>query len=681
MGREAGEEAAAQDFFISYADADRGWAEWIAWTLEEAGYRVLIQAWDFTPGSSWESRLSQGISLSRTVLVILSAAYTDSVFSEGEWQAAWSSDPDGSRRRILPVKVDDTYTPPPGLLSSLVYLNLAGLSESAARDRLLSGLSAALSGRSKAKMAPEFPQPHSLPPSDRRKPAAEPDFPVGREAPFGERQTSRLEDVFQPVGVPSVTFVAPKEYIPFRLALRQRGLCVVVEGPSGIGKTTLLDWAVSQDSARLGPVVTYTARKPDDVGLIKRLPLDGHIGIIVIDDFHRLPDDTQRLLVDYLKRLADDPNSSGKLVIIGIPETAASLVSASFDVANRIRVFRLGPASRKQIGELIAKGEGALNISFKNKKQIIRTSAGSLITAQSLCSHLAALAGVEETMPEQTVVQTDLHAVRAQVADELRIKYRAAVYEFAAMDAPNEATCVDLLLEIGRTDDGVVALDNARTQSLSLMMALKRIGPTAGQDPPESLLARHFFYDARSNRVMADDPQLLFYLRQLRRDTLMSEVGKRLPTPRDHAFVCYSHADTGWQERLLMHLDPLERMGVIDVWSDKRIEIGANWEDEITYALDRARFAILLISADFLASDFIRRVELPALLTAAEGGGCRVVPILVRASAFSQTPELSRFQHANPGGKTLASLSEEEAEQVLANVARWLISFINKGST
>jgi hypothetical protein len=49
------------DFFVSYAQADRKWAEWIAWVLEEGGYRVLIQAWDFVPGSNWIQGMQEGV--------------------------------------------------------------------------------------------------------------------------------------------------------------------------------------------------------------------------------------------------------------------------------------------------------------------------------------------------------------------------------------------------------------------------------------------------------------------------------------------------------------------------------------------------------------------------------------------------------------------------------------------
>lgn len=58
------------DFFVSYTQADRSWAEWIAWVIEEDGYRVLIQAWDFVPGSNWLARMQAGTrDAARTIAV------------------------------------------------------------------------------------------------------------------------------------------------------------------------------------------------------------------------------------------------------------------------------------------------------------------------------------------------------------------------------------------------------------------------------------------------------------------------------------------------------------------------------------------------------------------------------------------------------------------------------------
>lgn len=118
-----------------------------------------------------------------------------------------------------------------------------------------------------------------------------------------------------------------------------------------------------------------------------------------------------------------------------------------------------------------------------------------------------------------------------------------------------------------------------------------------------------------------------------------------------------------------MHLGPLHKDNLVDVWSDEQIRPGDNWRVEIDAALAAAHFAVLLVSGDFYNSAFIRDVELPSLLAAADTGGCKVIPLLVSASKFPTDPALSRFQTANRDSRTLAAMTTEEAEQVLAGLA------------
>jgi hypothetical protein len=106
------------------------------------------------------------------------------------------------------------------------------------------------------------------------------------------------------------------------------------------------------------------------------------------------------------------------------------------------------------------------------------------------------------------------------------------------------------------------------------------------------------------------------------------------------------------------------------VWDDRRIRAGDRWLDEIASALDRARVAILLVSADFLASEFVNRNEIPPLLVAAERGGCRIVPVIVGECLFADDPRLNVFQSINPPDRPLAALPRHEAEHYLVAVAR-----------
>jgi hypothetical protein len=153
------------DFFVSYTGKDVGWAEWIAWQLEQAGYRVLIQAWDFQPGANFVAEMERAMEQAAKTVAVLSPDYLTSTFSRPEWQACFREDPDGTARRLLPVRVGECT--PSGLLGTIVYVNLVGVDEVDARARLLAG---ADNRRAMPSTPPVYPG-HLPPPRDK------PEFP------------------------------------------------------------------------------------------------------------------------------------------------------------------------------------------------------------------------------------------------------------------------------------------------------------------------------------------------------------------------------------------------------------------------------------------------------------------------------------------------------------------------
>ncbi|WP_241841847.1 TIR domain-containing protein, partial [Pseudofrankia sp. BMG5.36] len=159
------------DFFVSYTAADAEWAEWVAWQLEDAGYRVLIQAWDFVPGSDWMFRIQQGIAHARRTIALVSAAYLRSVYGGEEWRAARAADPEGFARKLLPIRIEDCDLP--GLLRTVVWIDLFGRPPEAARSHLLERVGHAVANRAKPPVAPPFPVPDGAAP-----PSAEPPFPL-----------------------------------------------------------------------------------------------------------------------------------------------------------------------------------------------------------------------------------------------------------------------------------------------------------------------------------------------------------------------------------------------------------------------------------------------------------------------------------------------------------------------
>jgi hypothetical protein len=103
---------------------------------------------------------------------------------------------------------------------------------------------------------------------------------------------------------------------------------------------------------------------------------------------------------------------------------------------------------------------------------------------------------------------------------------------------------------------------------------------------------------------------------------------------RTNVFISYSHKDTKYLLRLQTHLTVYERNKLLDIWDDTKILGGALWHEEIQKALKQAKIAILLVSADFLASKFIAENELPPLLFAAKAGGARILPIILSPCGF-----------------------------------------------
>lgn len=143
-----------------------------------------------------------------------------------------------------------------------------------------------------------------------------------------------------------------------------------------------------------------------------------------------------------------------------------------------------------------------------------------------------------------------------------------------------------------------------------------------------------------------------------------------------NVFISYSHSDREYVDRLLVHLKPLEKEGLIDLWLDTRLRAGDRWKKEIEKALSRSTVAVLLVSADFLASDFITDNELPPLLRNAEEKGTRIVPLIAKPCRFARDKNLRHFQAINDPKQSLVLLSPGEQEvlydQVALEVERWL---------
>ncbi|GAA2732001.1 hypothetical protein GCM10010439_48730 [Actinocorallia aurantiaca] len=191
------------EIFVSYSPADERWAAWIAWELEAAGYRTMLQAWDFVPGTNFIDFMDRGVSEAAVVIAVLSRNYMRSRYGRMEWQAALRANPDNPSAKLVTVRLEDCELE--GLLSTITYVDLVGVTdEETARDLLITRVREALSGRAKPEDRPPSPFPPAAPAAQpvparngsnggrqaRRSPAVQPSYPP--EASGGE---PRREDV------------------------------------------------------------------------------------------------------------------------------------------------------------------------------------------------------------------------------------------------------------------------------------------------------------------------------------------------------------------------------------------------------------------------------------------------------------------------------------------------------
>ena len=137
---------------------------------------------------------------------------------------------------------------------------------------------------------------------------------------------------------------------------------------------------------------------------------------------------------------------------------------------------------------------------------------------------------------------------------------------------------------------------------------------------------------------------------------------------KETIFISYSHKDAKWKDMLVTHLLATQ-YSKIEPWDDTKIKVGDNWYDKIHRVINNSSIAILLVSADFLASEFIQSEEIPKLLLKQRSSGLRLFPVILRPCPWKHVNWLSVLQAKPWEGKPIASMKEYEAEECLSSIA------------
>jgi len=415
-----------------------------------------------------------------------------------------------------------------------------------------------------------------------------------------------LEDVFKTSGFPTYTFVKPQEYTKLLVSLRTKGRGLIIEGPSGIGKTTSVNNALSELNM-VKDVLILSARKPDDVELITLIPELGVIGTVIIDDFHVLSNDIKKSLSDFMKTLADEEKSNSKLILIGINKAGNTLVSFSPDLNNRIDTIKFEANPSVKIEEMIGLGEKALNLTINIKEEIISESQGSFHIAQLLAKETCIVCNIIDNISGKETTNTSIETIKSKVLEDLDRIFLAKTREFAIgsrLRKEGRAPYLHLLKWLADSPNWSLQIDEALTIHPEMKISINQVvdkGFLKTLLEDKSTLQDVIHFDDHSKILTIEDPKFYFYLK----NTLWNKFAKHIgfsdiqfTKPYDFA-LSFAGANRDLAEEVFNQLIGRE----ISVFYDKNEQhriLGANVEDylEPIYKSE-AEYVIVLLSNDY----------------------------------------------------------------------------------
>lgn len=343
-------------------------------------------------------------------------------------------------------------------------------------------------------------------------------------------QALQLQDVFVLSGVPQHTFVQPVEYTRLLVALRTPGRSVIIEGPSGIGKTTAVMKSIVE-AGLADRVLTLSARKREDVTFIKDLPRLLPLGTVLIDDFHRLDNDARRDIADLMKTLADESATHSKLIVLGITNAGQSLILFGKDLANRIEVIPFEANPEHKIEELISKGEAALNVDINIKGELVAAAQGSFYIAQMLAYHTCIRSNVLSNANSRATTTESYEAVRTHVTSTLARSFHDTAIAFARgtkLRREGRAPYLHLLHWISQSQSWSIntsrEADRHPEQRGSVSQVVTK-GFLRELIEGSEDIQRVLHFDPISNTLVVQDPQFVFYIRNLSWPQFAEEVG------------------------------------------------------------------------------------------------------------------------------------------------------------
>lgn len=411
-----------------------------------------------------------------------------------------------------------------------------------------------------------------------------------------------LEDVFVTEGVPKFTFVKPPNFMALVVDIRRPGKPVIVEGQSGTGKTTTVKQALALIHPNDTPRI-LSPREPKDLPVIDSISESSGPTIFIIDDFHRLDDESKKRLANLAKVVAerDDRNNLPKLVIIGINNIGSDLIQLVPDIAKRMGIHRISPGTSESIMELIHAGCLHLNISFKNAEEIEKESRGDYWLTQQICKTICISVGIGEAQKEEKLISWDKSQVNSLVVQNLHHNYDPAVREFCRgrRFRPTNDPYFKLLKAVSEQEKSNVDLNELANSRVDIKGSVNNVKDHRLKVllDQKGICSRLFYYDTETKSFAIEDPALFYYIRNLDWESLRHRCGFR-NEQKDFEFdIAISFA--GENRELAEYI--VEQLGELDisVFYDRLYEdnyLGGPWSKHfIDVFVNRSRLVVALL--------------------------------------------------------------------------------------
>jgi hypothetical protein len=466
--------------------------------------------------------------------------------------------------------------------------------------------------------------------------------------------TKRLAEVFKTVGLPQYTYIKPLHYGEIRSDIEQEGKHLLIEGPSGIGKTCVVFKVFEELGYQKDQHYLYVAcRDPNAIDIIESTLASSSEGgedsprILFVDDFHILEESYRNQLGDRLKLLSDTVFTTGnplKLILVGIPAAGGSILASAGDLGPRLGGYRFATASDKEINMLVDEGENALNVLFEDRDIILAEAGGNFWLAQYVCNKICSMKEVHQTQKDTQILTFDLITIRRRILEELSTRFMDVAVSFSKgkkWRPGGNKPYLEVLLALSRIPDSVVPFDKL----LGLVSERRRPGIKAIRgrirevihNPDEGTdLRKQIAFEDPSFSI--EDPLFRYFLTHLTEDDLYRQMGLTKDSVERDAIYTYDVAFSfaGEIRPLVERLnDELKREDVVTFYDfDAQSSLlGANLEEVLKaiYSVSAKYYVVFL--DDLYAEKVWTRYEKDIMTHSSRSK--HIIPVVVTESGKS----------------------------------------------